>query len=214
MKIFRELYIYLTKEQTDSFVRKIEGMLDDGWVHDTEAEKKSAELAEYDFIYFACTAKDGRNSALLAFARKDEGSIYVPNIVPKAKNELSRDDYNCILEEFYNRFILPVSEKLEIKVELTSDEKNMEDWISEASSKKLKLFSVAANKSTGSSHPLDQKRWLDFLVSVHQEHRNLHSTQLQRWLIEVENWPEDVAVDLSIEYEFAMDLLDFKEGIQ
>ena len=102
---------------------------------------------------------------------------------------------------------------MNIKVELTSNEKNMEDWISENSLKKLKLFSIAANKSTGSAHPLDKKRWLDFLISIHHEHRNLNSSQLQRWLIEVENWPEDIAVDLSIEYEFAMNLLDFKEGI-
>lgn len=213
MKIFRDLFIHITGEQTDSFIEKIDGILDDGWIHDTEAEKESEEFAEYDFIYFSCTAKDNRNSALLAFARKDEEVLYVSNIVPKDKPELSCDEYNCILEEFCNRFIVPVSEELKIKVDLTTNDENMEDWISEAYFKKLRLFSVAANKSTGSAHPLDQKRWLDFLVSVHHEHRNLHSSQLQRWLVEVENWPEDVAVDLSIEYQFAMNLLDFKEGI-
>lgn len=213
MKVFRDLFIQITREQVDSFIKKIEGVLDDGWVHDIEAEKKSEDLAEYNFIYFVYAAKDDRNSALLAFARKDKGVIYVSNIVPKDKHELSRDEYNRILEEFYNRFILPISEELNIKVELTTNEENMEDWISGDSFKKLKLFSVAANKSTGSAHPLDQKRWLDFLVSVHHEHRKLHSSQIQRWLIEVENWPEDVAVDLSIEYEFAMNLLDYKEGI-
>lgn len=213
MRVFRDLFVYINRERTDLFIKKIEDMLEDGWIHDTEAEKRSEGLGEYEFIYFVCTEKGERNSALLAFARKDETVIYVSNIVPKDKHELSHDEYNNILEEFFNRFVSPVSKELKIKVELTENEKNLEDWISEGSIKKLRLFSVAANKSTGSAHPLDQKRWLDFLISVHHEHHNLHSSQLQRWLIEVENWPEDIAVDLAVEYEFAMNLLDFKEGV-
>ncbi len=213
MKVFRDLFVYINREQTESFIKKIEALLDDGWIHDTEAEKNAEGFGEYEFIYFVCTEKGERNSALLAFARKNVDIIYVSNIVPKDKHELSRDEYNSILEEFFDRFVLPVSKELNIKVKLTTNEKNMEDWISEDSFKKLRLFSVAANKSTGSAHPLDQKRWLDFLISVHHEHHNLHSSQLQRWLIEVENWPEDVAIDLSIQYEFAMNLLDFKEGV-
>lgn len=212
MRVFRNLNIYVGKEQTDLFVQKIESILDDGWIRDTEAEKGSDEFGKYGFVYFTCTAKDNRNAALLALVHRDDNMLYVSNIVPKEKHELSYDEYNYILQEFYNRFVCPVSQETGIKSELTSSDEDIGDWISEPSLQKLKCFSVAANKSTGSSHPLDKRRWLDFLVTVHQEHRNLHSSQLQRWLIEVEDWPEDIAVDLAIKYEFAMDLLDFQEG--
>ena len=213
MKVFRDLNIYVDKERTDLFVQKIGSILDDGWIRDIEAEKRSNELGEYEFVYFTCTAQNNRNAALLALVRRDENMLYVSNVVPKGKDEFSYDEYNFIVEEFYNRFVSPVARELDIKAELTADEEGMEDWISAISFKKLKRFSVAANKSTGSSHPLDKRRWLDFLVNVHHEHRNLHSSQIERWLIEVEHWPEDIAIDLSIEYEFAMNLLDFKEGI-
>jgi hypothetical protein len=37
---------------------------------------------------------------------------------------------------------------------------------------------------------------------------------LKRWLIEEENWPEDKAIDLVIEYEHARDLLEVYESRQ
>ena len=104
-------------------------------------------------------------------------------------------------------------EEIGLKASLSPDEENIENWISEESVKKLKKFSVAANKSTGSAHPLDRKRWFDFLITVHHEHNKLDVSQLSRWLIECEHWPEDIAHELAMEYEFAMGLLDFRKGI-
>jgi hypothetical protein len=35
---------------------------------------------------------------------------------------------------------------------------------------------------------------------------------LQRWLIEDEKWPEDEAINLAVEYEYARDLLKVYES--
>lgn len=41
MKVFRDLYVHIDIKQINLFIEKIETALDDGWIHDTEAEKKS-----------------------------------------------------------------------------------------------------------------------------------------------------------------------------
>lgn len=213
MKTFRDVTIRLDAEQKGLFVEEIKGILNDGWIHDAEEEARLNKFGFGEYVCFACMAKEGRNAALLAFIYRDDSTLYLTNIVPREKTELSYDEYNLIAEEFYNRFVIPVTEKIRIKAELTSDDVNMEDWISKSSMGKLKFFSDVANKSTGSMHPLDQERWFDFLITVHQEHKNLQGAQLKRWLLEVEHWPEDMAHELTVQYEFAMDLLDFKEGL-
>ncbi|WFU71056.1 hypothetical protein [Bradyrhizobium sp. CB2312] len=64
-----------------------------------------------------------------------------------------------------------------------------------------------ANKSTGSSHPLDQQRWLRFLILAHCSAQKPDGERLRRWLMEVEG-DEDHALKLVIEYEFGLDLLN------
>ena len=72
----------------------------------------------------------------------------------------------------------------------------------------LRRFSAAANKATGSSHPLDRTRWFAFLLSVHGVTPSLDADRLARWLVEVEGWSDDKAHDLVVEYEFGLALLD------
>lgn len=213
MKVFRDLFIYVNRDNTSKFIVRLEEKLGSGWIRDTDAEKRTVKLINDEFFYFTCIAKDERNAALLALMRRDEQTLYVSNIVPQEPLRLSYDQYNSILEEFYERFVKPVVEEMGLKASLSHDEANIENWISEKSVKKLKKFSVAANKSTGSAHPLDRKRWFDFLITVHHEHNNMDVSQLSSWLIECEHWPEDIAYELAIEYEFAMGLLDFRERI-
>jgi hypothetical protein len=73
-------------------------------------------------------------------------------------------------------------------------------------------FSSAATKDTGSSNQFDRQRWLKFLVAC-----NTHSAKpdsirdaLSTWLTE-DGWNEDTASELRIEFDFAMDLLNFQK---
>ncbi len=69
-------------------------------------------------------------------------------------------------------------------------------------------FSVAANKSTGASHPLDRRRWIDVILTSHKSGRQLDECLLSRSLRERGGWSPDRASDLAGEYEFALELLD------
>lgn len=136
-------------------------------------------------------------------------TLYVSNIVPKQLSELTFDQYNAILGEFYERFARPAAEALGLQHLMTPDTRDIEDLVSESTATKLRTFSKLANKSTGSAHPLDRARWFDFLVASHSESSRLDSHTLARWLVESEKWAEEKATGLAIEYEFAIALLNF-----
>ncbi len=70
----------------------------------------------------------------------------------------------------------------------------------------------STNKSTGSSHPLDHQRWMDFILTAHLEGSRLDATSLRRWLIEIEGWSPEVADQLAGQYEFGGRLLNFSDS--
>jgi len=58
-------------------------------------------------------------------------------------------------------------------VELTSDVITVGSVADVGVENVLKCFSTLANKSTGASHPLDQKCWFEFLTLAHHAHNKL-----------------------------------------
>src|SRR3546814_1084339 len=83
---------------------------------------------------------------------------------------LSTENYNGLLEEFASLIAIPVAERFGWQVSTTSPTQGLDDWLDEESAAALRRFSAAANKATGASHPLDQRRWFDFIISRSEEH--------------------------------------------
>lgn len=137
----------------------------------------------------------------------------VTNIIPTVKNKLDFSEYNSILDDFYNNVINPVVKDngLNLSVIITSGVFTLEELVSDVVVRKLKSFSMAANKSTGFSHPLDQERWFDFIVSSFIEKDIINSEYLGRWFVEIEGWSDDMANELVLNYEYSMDLLNYRE---
>lgn len=92
-------------------------------------------------------------------------------------------------------------------------EHHLTHWTSEEAAAALHRFSVTANKSTGSKHPSDRRRWFDFIFAAHRAQSRLDSQILARWLTEVEEWPSEVVEDLVIQYEFGVALLEEYESL-
>ena len=114
-------------------------------------------------------------------------------------SELTFDQYNAIVDDFVENILEPNTSALDIRFELKSDAQTIDDWLCPESAKHLKQFSRAANHSTGSSHPLDRERWFEFIWSVYRNHDDLGTDNLQRWLLEEEEWTPAVARELVIE---------------
>lgn len=196
MKIFKDLFIHCANHnQSEDFVKRLLDLVgkSDKWCERDTTEETS------DFLIF-----ESKEGAVLFLHRKED-MYSVTNIVPTKKSSLSYDEYNDFLNDFYSEFIVQFEK--ELTVVISDDEVTLEKFLRENTSKALRLFSKAANKSTGSSHPYDKERWHNFIITSFVNHDLIASDVLKRWLVEEENWSEDAAVDLVIEYEQGISLL-------
>ena len=208
MKTFRDLYIRLNGINSNDFLEKLENELKAPWVRRRDKEKEFHNVTSDSAICFE--AQEGSNvspSALFIF-QKDNDTLWVSNIVPTGNGGLTYDQYNFALENFYENIVTPAIEDISTTAELTSDQISVGKIAGEEVEKALMLFSDSANKSTGSSHPADNRRWLEFLVLAQEAKPDLDPDIIIRTLTE-RGWSEDMAFKLGIQFEFAQDLLSY-----
>lgn len=214
MHVFRELSMRGDPDRLRATVAEIERMLSDGWFRDKETERQLASLpTAVQSSCFGCFDDGGnRPGATVIVTDKKPDILYVSNVIPHLRRRLNYDQYNRVLEEFYDRFVQPAAATTGCVAELTDTQADLEQWLSSAAAEKLRRFSSSANKGTGASHPQDRERWNDFVLSAHQDRSTLDASTLRRWLIEVENWPPEVADQLAVEYYYGRELLAYAEG--
>ncbi|CAK0779082.1 conserved hypothetical protein [uncultured Gammaproteobacteria bacterium] len=209
MKRFKDMEVVGPDDKLLALVEKITAEAPPNWTRDAVAESRLVDLGgegkESGFA-FVRDAQDGCPKSGVFLAR-DAGRLYIPNIVPCESGQLSFDQYNSILDEFSVIVRANIDDGDGMSLNTTSDVTTITDWISPDAAALLNRFSVLANQSTGSSHPLDFNRWTEFLIKVHKEGASLDVDILIRWLIEEGGWHEDQASRLGIEYEFSMRLL-------
>ena len=214
MHVFRELFLRGEPDLLSATIEAICNSLSGDWSRETEGEDRLSKLARPDegkTYCFKCEPNAARPSefaTLLFLTRKDQRTYYVSNVICHGFGErLSIREYNAILEEFAARFVQPVASQTGARVELTEAEADLEQWMSPETARKLRRFCATANKSSGSSHPTDQKRWFDFIVSAHREGADLDYSRLHQWLHESGEWDEEHSRRLASEYAFARELL-------
>lgn len=181
------------------------------WIHSDLKEENIRDTAGgqlVDVIAFERPATKGLPGVTLWMFEDGKGGYKVSNVVPIQQGQLGVAGYNAALVDFASTVVSPVIKSSGIELVLTSADQTIEDWTDLATASALKRFSSLANKSTGRSHPLDEERWLDFIISAHHGGRPLDPEQLSRWLIEVERWSDDIAHDLASDYSMGMALLD------
>lgn len=184
------------------------------WRFDPERseEIKRSTVGSEDVLLFRHDATDQLPAAALTLWGRNDG-YYVPNIVPLETRSLSYTEYNSVLIDFVDHIAGPVCNRLGAEIELSSGSQSLEDWTTEDVAARLKRFSAGANKSTGASHPMDQKRWFDFLVASHRSGTELDGETLARWLREVDGWDEESAYELAVDYENALALLTYYDEL-
>lgn len=214
MHVFRELFIRGEPDRLTATLAEIERTLSNGWFRDKETERQLASLpTAAPSSCFGCFDDSGnRPGATVVLTDKKPDLLYVSNVIPHSRRRLNYDQYNRILEEFYARFVQPAAATTGAVAELTETQADLEQWLSSTAAEKLRRFSASANKGTGASHPQDRERWNDFVLLAHQDRSTLEASTLRRWLIEVENWPPEVADQLAVEYYYGRELLAYADG--
>lgn len=212
MKVYQDLEFRSEQDQVQQLVLEIGRRLANGWVRSHDLESAARKAAPETLFCFSCTEAGIRPASSLWLAKRRDGTMYVSNIVPSKHPSLTYDEYNSILREFHDEFARPAADALGVQVQLGNPEPRIEDFLSPPTARLLFGFSRAANRSV--LHPLDRKRWNEFLAAAHREEAPLSGSMLQRWLIEEEKWAEDKACDLVVEYENAQELLEVYESLQ
>lgn len=128
------------------------------------------------------------------------------NVVPDESGELSHDEYNDAVAEFHDKYLADVCTSLGLTAQLGAVHFDLEKDLPPGVFEALSMFSGAANKSTGSSHPMDRERWFDLIWRAHAADADLDPTLLGQWL-EADGWGYREARELAIEYEFSRGLL-------
>lgn len=169
------------------------------------SEEHQLPLGE-DMLTFEREGGDDIHASALTLWERTDG-FTVANIVPKEISELGVRGYNDVLNDFVSRVVVPAANESMFSFNLGKREQCITDWTSQEAARALSRFSGTANKSTGSSHPSDQQRWFEFLFAAHRANGELDTYTLGRWLVEVDQWPAEVARDLTLEFEFGMALL-------
>ena len=212
MKQHRELRLRFEQPRSEEFFRAVDAALPEGWRRDHGAERDvpTAGAAGREFYYYTCERRDGREPALVAVYRRDALNFYVSNVVPRESNQLSVSQYNQVLQDFHDEVLSRVQTDVPVVFWLDTDQLRLEDLLPADVMARLRAFSAAANRSTGSSHPLDRERWFEFIVGLHRDGaaEKLSVHDLERWLVEVEKWPPQAVSKLAVEFEFAVALLE------
>lgn len=202
MKTFKDFYLRGTKANLKEFELNIASYVGNDW------KLKLGNSSNDDFIVFSYIGQEVERANVYLYLRNDDGVGYrISNIVPNEKSKLDFDEYNAILDMCVRDCILPCANKYDLESEITSDNVSLENYMSQESKKRLQAFSVMANKSTGSSHPDDQRRWNDFICQTVISGDENVARFLRRWLLE-EGWDDENSTELAIEYEQGVTLLE------
>lgn len=150
-----------------------------------------------------------RAPAALVWLVFENEQATVTNIVPKEPSSLTYDQYNLIAEAFVREVVDPLASQLGLTVELGDESYDIQELAGPEVIRALRAFSSGANKSTGSAHPQDAARWDAFVVAAHRARSQLDEETLMQWLIQEEEWDEDMAIKLVIQYEQGRRLLTY-----
>ncbi|POD96800.1 hypothetical protein BVY06_05600 [Pectobacterium odoriferum] len=208
LEVFQDLTIE-SSIKINSLRDKLTAQAHGEWGHDIERENEisDAALVDEDVIVFNRAAFDDIDESCLILWQY--GNQYkVTNIVPRNSGELGIRKYNIILNDFFNEIVIPMHKEGFLNFNISAQLKTIDSWLDESAADALMKFSRLANKSTKASHPLDQKRWLNFLIKAHRSAIKPDASELMRWLCEICEWPDETASDLAIEYEFSLSLLN------
>lgn len=208
MKTFRDLEIHPDGEP-GAYISKLEQNLPEGWTRNFDSEQRTGTIGACQYYCFTCENRQGLEVATLFFIEREDGALYVCNIVPRDKSSLSYGEYNMILDDFADSVIAKLPGADEHLVLASSDTVDFKVILGEEAYKLLDRFAMTSNRSSGSAHPSDREKWFDFIHYVHDNDIDFGPSQFKRYILEEAKWPEKTGWDLVLEYEFALDLLAY-----
>lgn len=160
-------------------------------------------------FYFHRGAVNDEPSCTLCIRREKPGHWVVQAIVPDEGeiNPIPPDMYKRILAEFESRIAEPAANGVEGLTAMEFSQYRLEDYFSPKALGLLRTFCDTSNHGDGGSHPSDQEKWINFLLTAYDDGKADHCDIFGSCLKTAGWWPERGIPRLVREYDFAMRLL-------
>lgn len=219
MERFQDIFISCAAEDAETLIDKVRVMLEQGnidlWALNEQEIERLKRAGFGSGGGFVCADRLDQNRhpyALLALLHSPPGRVYVPNIVPQEKHELSKAEYNQVLTAFYEEVLKRALAEWARPhdFELTKPVVHMDDLLLPDLAQSLRVFSDNANMS--GLHPFDQARWRAFVIASHKKRHKISSDVLKNILVEELSWPEEAAWNLAGRYQDGLELLEDYDG--
>jgi len=207
MKVFQNLEIHGDPATVNDWLDRVTRLAVSDWLRD---ERRERELPDY---YCFGRAASGNIPETKLYLTRERYGLNVSNVVPVGRN-LNIEQYNAVIRDFYDTLAKPAADEVGVSLHMSRDSYHLEQAFPPVVLEKLRRFSDAANKSTGASHPLDRKRWLEFLVTAYRERTQIDQGTLARLLEEELGWPDDTAAELASNYQSALEILRFNDTLR
>jgi hypothetical protein len=215
MERFQDIFISCTAEDAEKLIDIVRAVLEQGniasWALSEQEMERLKDVGFGSGGAFVCAERldqNGHPYAVLALLHSPPGQVYVPNIVPEEKHELSKAEYNQVLTAFHEDVLKPALAQWAQPhgLDITKPVVHLDDLLPADLAKSLRAFSNSANKSA--LHPLDQARWRKFLIHSHKKGHEISSDLLKDILVEELSWPDEAAWRLASRYQDGIELLD------
>lgn len=134
----------------------------------------------------------------------------VANVVPTTQGQLLRSQYNAIVGEFAQIFAEPAAKAVGADFSMGADVITLEQSLGAGPAAALRSLSAAANQSNAASHPNDQARLYDAILTL--KGQQIETGTLTRFLVLLD-WPEEIAQDIASQIDFGVGLLAREHGL-
>lgn len=162
-----------------------------------------------DSFYFHRAVVGNAPSCTVCIHSDKVGHWVVQNIVPDAGqiSSIPLDIYKNILMEFDSQIADPAAESVSGMSSIRYSKYRLEDYFSPRAVTLLQAFCSTSNQGDLGTHPTDQRKWMNFLITAYEDGKDIHCDVFGNCLRTAEWWPEWGIADLVREYDFAMRLL-------
>jgi len=208
MKIYREVYIkskFLSEAQLFEMIKQF-CINNEYWDFLVEKSEQYSESMNEPACMISTVPQKDLGYAAVAIAKKKDNVLYIPNIIPRGKGRLSRNEYNTIAYRFISDFRKFVR-KNKLQINTSSNDKiGIKDIIT--SSKARSFLNQYLNAFPKSYHYLDIERLDKFTCALARYSRkNPNFEYFERYLIEELSWSEKDAAWCSNRVELGYTVL-------
>lgn len=210
MKIFKDLIIKGEVDTLKSVLQDIIVSLPSGWNFMSDLVNDYSRNVSKAKDEVGCfQSPEIADEKVLVWLVIWDKELKVVNIVPTVSHSLTHDQYNNVLDKFYNDCVSKVISNKPVETLLTEGAFDIIKIAGKKTFDALNKWESSCNHSTGNTNPFDFERWANFVCVSFNEKSKLTPDLLKRWLAEERNWKDDeLTTKLVLDYEYGLSILE------